>query len=85
MRTQALNQIGVGRKKPITHYLEKYYPIENRKDFYKWVIVTPRGQAKDYKGDIMYFDAFNLDQAKNTLKAIKKVLRENADWYGNRF
>jgi len=85
MKVDALNQIGVGRKQPITNYLEKHYPIENRKDFYKWVIITPRGQARDYKGDIMYFDSFNLDQAKQVLKSIKKTLKVNTNWIGNRF
>ena len=60
-----------------THYLEKYYPIENRKDFFKWVIVTPNGLAKDYQGEVMYFDEFNLENAKTVLKAIKKVALKN--------
>lgn len=54
-----------------TIYLEKYYPIEGRKDFYKWCIVTPEGIAKDYKGNEMYFDS--LEQAKLVRKAIIKV------------
>lgn len=58
-----------------THYLEKHHPIKDRKDFYKWVIVTPNGLAKDYKGEVMYFDDFNLEHAKNVLRAIKKVAR----------
>lgn len=80
MKTDSLNQIGVGRKRPITHYLEKHYPIVNRTDFYKWVIVTPKGLAKDYKGDIMYFDEFNLSRAKDTLKSIKKTERLNREY-----
>lgn len=55
--------------------LQKHYPIEGRIDFYKWVINTPKGLAKDYKGDIMYFDEFNLDRAKQVCEAIKNTWR----------
>jgi hypothetical protein len=54
-----------------THYIEKFYPINGRTDFFKLVIVTPDGLATDYKGDIMYFDEFRRAYAIKTLKAIK--------------
>lgn len=77
MRTGQTLNTGAGRIKKPAHYLEKYYPIEGRKDFYKWVIVTPTGLAKDWQGKEMYFDSFNLELAKTTLKAIRKVARTN--------
>lgn len=58
-----------------THYLEKHYPIEGRKDFYKWVIVTPNGKAKDYKDEVMYFDEFDFEHARKVLQAIKRTAR----------
>lgn len=68
---------GVGTKlnkagKP-TIYLEKRFPIKGRKDFYKWVIVTPTGLAKDWQGKDMYFDEFDLWRAKEVLKARRRV------------
>jgi hypothetical protein len=58
-------------------YLEKRYPIKGRKDFFKWVIVTPNGLAKDINGKDMYFDDFNLEQAKRVLKARRNVAKLN--------
>lgn len=58
-----------------THYLEKHFPIEGRKDFFKWVIETPNGLAKDFEGNVMYFDHFNLERAKDTLRAIKRTVK----------
>ena len=71
-RVGSMNRVGIGTHIP-THYLEKHYPIENRTDFFKWVIVTPNGLAKDFEGKEMYFDSFALDHAKDVLRAIKKV------------
>ena len=58
-----------------TIYLEKYYPIEGRKDFYKWVIQTPEGLARDFKDEVMYFDPFNYAQAKLVMDARRSVSR----------
>lgn len=73
-------QIRVGYRQPNTNvrptiYLEKHYPINNRKDFYKWAIVTPNGLHTDYKGEVMYFDSFNFQHARNVLKAVRKTNR----------
>lgn len=53
--------------------LQKHYPIEGRTDFFKYVIQTPKGLAKDFKGEVMYFDEFNKGQAERVLEAIKKT------------
>lgn len=58
-------------------YLEKRYPIEGRRDFFKWVIVTPNGLAKDFEGKEMYFDPFNFELAKSVMLANRRVARMN--------
>ena len=58
-------------------YLEKFFPIEGREDFYKWVIQTPNGLAKDFEGKVMYFDSFNLWHAQEVMKAKMRVMRMN--------
>jgi hypothetical protein len=63
-----------------TIYLKKYYPIEGREDFFKWVIMTPDGMAKDYKGDVMYFDEFGYDKAISIMESIKHCKRVDEDW-----
>lgn len=63
-----------------SYYLEKHYPNKDRQDFFKWVIVTPEGLAKDLNGNVMYFDHFNLMQAKRTLKAIRTTARVNKEF-----
>lgn len=76
MKTGQIKNVGVhnmnSNNRP-THYLEKHFPIKDRTDFFKWTIVTPQGLAKDYKNEVMYFDHFNLDHAKDVLRAIKKT------------
>lgn len=80
MKTGAITRVGTKLNKDgrPTIYLEKHFPIEGRKDFYKWVIITPQGLAKDFEGKTMYFDSFNLWHAKEVLKAKKRVLQMNA-------
>lgn len=63
-------------------YLEKRYPIEGRKDFFKWVIVTPEGLAKDINGKEMYFDEFNFDLAKKVMFAKRHVAKLNQEYVG---
>jgi len=59
-------------------YLKKFFPIEGREDFYKWVIQTPNGLAKDFEGKVMYFDSFNLDQAERVMEANRRVAKMNS-------
>lgn len=75
MQTGAAVNVGVPTNKvnKPTHFLAKHFPIDGRKDFYKWVIMTPKGIARDFEGKPMYFDSFELERAKSVLKAIKKV------------
>lgn len=60
--------------------IEKYYPNEFRKDFFKYVIVDAEGnKALDFEGKEMYFEEWQLKQAEQVLASIKKVkiLNEN--------
>lgn len=77
IRVGGLTHVGVKLNKEgrPSIYLEKHYPIEGRKDFYKWVIQTPKGLAKDFEGNVMYFDNFALETAKDVLRAKRKVAR----------
>lgn len=79
MTTGAVKGVGLPLNKQgkPKHYLEKRYPIEGRKDFFKWVIVTPKGLAKDFEGKEMYFDPFQFELAKTVLKSIRKTARIN--------
>jgi len=59
--------------------IKKYYPIENRKDFYKYTILETGESVfnkdaklhKDLKGQEMYFDS--LERANEVCNAINKV------------
>ena len=83
MKTGQIKNVGVhnmnSNNRP-THYLEKHFPKKEDDTFFKWRIVTPNGLATDFEGKVMYFDEFNLDHAKNVLRAIKKTDRLNKDW-----
>lgn len=72
--TGALAQIGVGRPRPPKVYLEKRYPLEDRTDFYKWVIVTPYGLARDFQGRQIWLDDY--DRAKEIALSIRKTLNK---------
>lgn len=63
--------------------IKKVYPIEDRKDFYKYVIIDEGSifnddaiVAKDFKGNEMYFDCITSAQrvcdARNRVKRINK-------------
>ena len=61
--------------------LGKYYPINGRKDFFKWTIVATgesisnpnRKLHTDYKGEEMYFD--DKERAKEVCLAINQTER----------
>ena len=53
----------------------KVYPIEKRKDFFKYTIQLDGILAKDYKENEMYFD--DKKQAKRVCTAKNKVNRLN--------
>lgn len=54
--------------------IKKIFPIKDRTDFYKYMIVKPNGKlATDWKGKAMFFDSFALDKCVSTLEAINRV------------
>jgi len=53
----------------------KVYPIENRKDFFKYTIQKEGILAKDFNKKEMYFD--DLKHAKDVSRAKNKVQRIN--------
>ena len=53
--------------------VEKIYPLEGRTDFIKYVIKDNGVLATDFENKVMYFDEFNLEQAKRVCKAINKT------------
>ena len=61
--------------------IEKVYPIEGRKDFFKYVLKDKNGNIKkDYQGKEMYFDEWDLDNAKSVKKSIETVNQLNDNW-----
>jgi len=58
--------------------IAKVYPIEGRKDFFKYTIQLNGILAKDYKGNEMHFD--DLNHAKSVCNAKNKVNRINKDF-----
>lgn len=52
----------------------KYFPIEGRQDFFKYVIVNEEGTiSKDYKDKEMYFEEYQLEKAERVLASINRV------------
>ena len=61
--------------------IEKVYPIQGRKDFFKYVLKDQHGNIhKDYKGEEMYFDEWALDRAKEVKQSIETVNQLNDNW-----
>ena len=59
-------------------YIKKVYPIEGRKDFYKYVIIENKQLCKDYRKKEMYFDC--IEQAKMVCDARNRVKRINKQY-----
>ena len=59
--------------------IKKHYPIENREDFFKYIIVDEKGNLyKDFENKEMYFDC--LEHAKSVKESIEHVEKINKDF-----
>lgn len=56
-----------------TVYLQKHYPTKGDKNYFNWVIVTPKGLAKDFKNRVLKFERGDFERAKANLKIIRKT------------
>jgi hypothetical protein len=56
----------------------KYFPIDGREDFFKYVIINGDGAIhKDWEKKEMYFEEFQLEQAERVLESINNVEQLN--------
>ena len=55
--------------------IEKIYPIEGRKDFFKFAVMEGDGIAKDMQGDEMVFMDFK--EAQTIANASRRVNNKN--------
>ena len=56
----------------------KVFPIKDRTDFFKYVVMYNGEITKDFDGKEMYFDSFFL--AENVCKAQNNVRKIDKDW-----
>lgn len=54
--------------------LEIIYPLEDREDFFKYVVMYDGNITKDFKGNKMYFDS--REQAETVLKAQNSLINK---------